>query len=97
MCAWSRSIEMKKKFPQYIHQPFQVLWFETDDMVIFFLSIIVAQATGGFFWLLPLISPLVTTKIKLNYPRGFSRHMFYYLGLMNFKGYPHFFQKKFQE
>jgi hypothetical protein len=33
----------------------------------------------------------------MNYPRGFARHLFYYTGIINFKGYPHFFQKKFQE
>ena len=88
---------MTRKFPQYLSQPFQVLWFEPDDLAFFFISIVVAQATGGFFWLLPVVSLVASTKIKRNFPRGFMKHLLYYFGIMNFKGYPDAFVKEFLE
>jgi len=88
---------MQKKFPQYLSQPFQVLWFESDDIVLFLLSIVVAHATGGVFWLLPIVSPILSTRIKRNFPRGYGKHVLYFLGILKIKGSPDAFVKEFSE
>jgi len=88
---------MQKKFPQYLSEPFQVLLFESDDIVLFLLSIVVAHATGGFFWLLPVLSPILSTKIKRNFPSGYGKHVLYFLGIVKIKGSPDAFVKEFSE
>lgn len=90
-------IDMKRKFPSYLSQPFMILSFELDDVLFFFMSIIVAQSLGGFFWLLPIVVPFVLVKVKKNAPRGFTKHLMYNLGLVEMKYYPIAFEKEFVE
>lgn len=88
---------MNRKFPAYISQPFSVLWFELDDLLMMLMSIIVAQALGGWFWLMVPISPYACTKLKTGAPRGFAKHVLYYLGIVKLPHYPTFFEKEFLE
>ena len=88
---------MIRKFPQYLTQPFQVLWFEPDDLAIMTASFIFAQQFGGFFWLTLLIVPWAYSHLKRQYPRGFLRHSLYFIGIAPMKGYPQFFERDFQE
>lgn len=88
---------MRFKFPQYLSQPYQVLWFELDDLLMFLMSIIIAQAIGGWAWLGIILVPWGCTKIKRNFPRGFTKHVLYYLGLIKMKNYPEYFVKEFNE
>lgn len=87
-----------KQFPQYLSKPYQVLWFEPDDMIIMLVGgIIFGVQVGGWCWLLVVIIPYGYQRLKKNYPRGFIKHVGYFLGVSNFKGYPSFFQQKFLE
>jgi hypothetical protein len=88
---------MKYRFPQYLSLPYRVLWFEMDDLMFFLMSIVIAQSVGGWAWLGLIIIPCLCTKVKRNYPRGFTKHMLYYIGLINFKNYPDHFIKEFVE
>ena len=36
-----------RKFPQYLSRPFQVLWFEVDELAIFLFTLTVALIYGG--------------------------------------------------
>lgn len=87
----------KKRFPQYLSSPFQVLWFETDELMIVFGFLIFALLFGYIFWLLLFVGPYLYTSIKNKYPRGFLRHVLYFAGLIHLKGYPSFFEKEFFE
>ena len=82
---------------KYLHKPFRLLWFESDELFVFFLG-----AVLGFYislWLLPMFFTLgvIIRKTKEKQPRGFVRHFFYYIGVLRFKGYPTFFESEFQE
>ncbi|ANA41759.1 conjugal transfer protein TraL (plasmid) [Geobacter anodireducens] len=88
---------MRFRFPTYLTQPYQILWFEIDDLMFFLMSIIVAQAIGGWSWLGVILVPWGCTKLKRNYPRGFGKHVLYYLGLIKMSNYPDYFIKEFVE
>ncbi len=88
---------MRYRFPRYLTEPYKVLWFEIDDLLFFFLSIVVAQAVGGWAWLLIILVPWGCTKMKRNFPRGFGKHVLYYLGLTKLKNLPDAFIKEFNE
>lgn len=87
----------EKKFPQYLSSPYQILWFETDDLAIVMIFFLLALLFGHIFWLMVLVGPYIYTKIKKRYPRGFLRHILYFLGLIKMKGYPSYFEKEFTE
>lgn len=87
----------EKKFPQYLSTPYQVLWFEADELMLillFFVFTIVFSA-----WFLPFLffAPWLYGKAKKKYPRGFLEHCLYFLGLVSMEGYPNYFQKEFFE
>lgn len=83
------------RFPQYLNKPFQVLFFEPDDMAFMVVGYILAQRFGGIFWLLMVLLPWGYGRLKRNYPRGLLRHMLYVVGIAPLKRYPHFFQNRF--
>lgn len=86
------------QFPQYLSKPYQVLWFEPDDIaVIIATAFIFGVKIGGWFWLCVLAVPIAYGRLKRNYPRGFIKHVGYFLGIFSFKGYPTYFQQKFME
>jgi type IV conjugative transfer system protein TraL len=87
----------KKRFPQYLSSPFQVLWFETDELVIVVVFLIFALIFGYLFWLFLFVGPYLYTRLKKKYPRGFLRHVLYFIGLIRIKGYPSYFEKEFFE
>ena len=87
-----------KTFPQYLSKPYQVLWFEPDDMIMAYAAaIIFGFMIGGVFWVIVPIVPFAYGRMKKKYPRGFIKHVGYFLGIITFKGYPGFFQQKFRE
>jgi type IV conjugative transfer system protein TraL len=86
-----------ERFPQYLHRPYQVLWFETDDMGIISLCFILAIIFGGLFWVGLIVIPFLYMKFKKTYPRGYLRHLMYFMGIIRFKKYPDFFVKEFVE
>jgi hypothetical protein len=88
---------MSKPFPKYLSAPYQILWFESDDLAIIMQFFAMAILFGGFFWLLIVIGPYFYAKFKSKYPRGFFKHCFLFLGIIHLKGYPIFFETHFQE
>jgi hypothetical protein len=81
-----------KRFSQYLHRPFQVLWFETDELA--FISgmmglLILTDSIPVLVWLAALVTGLWGfRRLKERYPRGFAKHMGYELGVVSYKGYP---------
>jgi type IV conjugative transfer system protein TraL len=88
---------MKKPFPQYLSSPFQVLWFESDELGIICVFFTVAMIFGSFTWLLLIAGPWYYTHLKKKYPRGFLRHFLYFLGLTRLDKYPGYFEDVFYE
>lgn len=89
---------MKRKFPQYLTAPFQVLWFETDDLGIILIFLTLTLIFESMFWVaLLFVGPYIYLKMKKKYPRGFLKHLQYFTGLNDMKGYPSFFEKEFIE
>ena len=88
---------MDKRFPRYLSSPFQILWFESDELGIMSVFFILALMFGYVFWALMFIAPYIYSTIKRKYPRGFFKHFLYFAGLTNLKGYPSFFQDRFCE
>ncbi|MFW9603790.1 MAG: type IV conjugative transfer system protein TraL [Trichlorobacter sp.] len=88
---------METRFPHYLSQPFQVLWFEPDDLAVMTAAFIIAQQFGGWLWLLLILAPAWYRRLKRRHPRGFLRHALYWLGLAPMHGYPPFFSDRFHE
>lgn len=86
-----------ERFPQYLHRPYQVLWFESDDMGILALCFIMAIIFGGFFWIAFVVVPTFYMRTKKKYPRGYLRHLLYFVGILRVKRYPDFMIKEFVE
>ena len=86
---------MSKRFPQYLSAPFQVLWFETDELGLLVIFFLLAMLFGSFFWILIFVGPHLYSGVKAKYPRGFLKHSLYFLGILKMKGYPLFFEHRF--
>ncbi len=93
----------QKKFPQYLTAPFQVLFYETDElgvmmiMLLFALMYSKADWIALTLWISVLVVPYMYSHVKRSRPRGFLQHCLYYVGILDFKGYPGFFDNKFFE
>jgi hypothetical protein len=44
-----------------------------------------------------VIFPVIYAKLKKRYPRGFMKHALYFIGFLELRGYPTFFEKEFTE
>jgi type IV conjugative transfer system protein TraL len=88
---------MQKKFPQYLTSPLQVLFFEVDEIAIMFIALLIGLVLEGWTYFLIIVLPTVYSRLKKNYPRGFLKHILYFVGLTNMVGYPSFFEKEFIE
>lgn len=86
------------RFPQHLHKPLQVLEYEPDEMGLFMVMFTLSMVFGGkALWLSTFLLPYGYRRFKVKYPRGFVKHIFYFLGIATIKGYPIFFQKEFRE
>ena len=75
-----------------------MLWFELDELLLMFvLASLGLIMRDGILWSMSLVIPSIYSRIKRRYPRGFLKHFFYFLGLVELKGYPVFFDKHFLE
>lgn len=88
---------MGKQFPVYLSKPYQILWFEPDDLGIALVFFALAMIYGGFFWIPVFVAPWFYSKTKAAYPRGFFKHLLYFCGIHHFKMYPTFFERRFLE
>jgi type IV conjugative transfer system protein TraL len=100
--AWSGSRERKtmsvvKKFPKYLNSQIQLAWWEIDVVAVTVFSVYIGVFLRGPFYITIFLFPYYYNKFKKNYPRGFLKHLTYFIGLKEFKGYPSFFEKRFLE
>jgi len=86
-----------KSFPQYLSKPIQVLWFETDELILFVFTLTLALIYGKIMWLIFLLTQYFYTRTKRLKPRGFLKHILYMLGLIKLKNYPDYFEREFHE
>ena len=91
------SDEFRRTFPQYLHRPLQILWFELDEVIIFFACFSATMIYGRWLWLIWPVGQYAYSRTKRNNPRGFLKHVLYILGFVQMKGYPEYFQKEFHE
>ncbi len=87
------------KVPTYLNKPIMVLFWEVDTFILTILFLIFAITLSAWFWPMVGIAPWGYEKIKSDFPKGFSVHVFYYAGLSGFEGYPDcfIFQEEFIE
>lgn len=87
----------EKRFPQYLSAPYQVLWFEADDLLLIMMFFVFTMVFSGWLFPLVVIGPWLYARAKRKYPRGFLKHWLYFMGLVSMPGYPNYFQKEFFE
>lgn len=88
----------EKEFPQYLHLPYKVIVFDSDDLGIAVLAMSMALIFQRWpFVILAIAIPLAYMSFKRGYPRGFAKHVMYFLGIADFEGYPGYFEKTFIE
>ncbi len=85
------------RFPQYLSRPIQILWFETDELVLCLFTLTLALLYGNIMWLVFLVSQYLYTRTKRTNSRGFLKHLLYMLGFIRMKNYPEYFQREFHE
>lgn len=84
--------------PQKLGAPYQILWFEEDDISIGSIAIALYVIDGSLLSLLAGAAICwVYWYFKKKYPKSFLKHMLYFSGIMTLKGYPSAFQKDFHE
>jgi len=88
---------MERKFPRYLSSPYQILMFEIDEIMVIFFNIVFWLIFGNFFLITLFLCPYFYSKAKKKYPRGFLKHLLFYIGLIKLNGYPLFFEKEFIE
>ena len=88
---------MVRDYPQYLSSPLQVLWFEIDTLVIILLGFLLGNVMGGWWWISLFVLPAIFEALKKNQARGFLKHSLYYLGIIEFKNYPSYFDNEFSE
>lgn len=85
------------RFPQYLSRPIQILWFETDELVLGLFTLTLALIYGNIMWPVFFVSQFLYTRTKRKNSRGFLKHLLYALGFLNIKGYPAYFEREFHE
>ena len=88
---------MNNYCPRYLYRPLQVLWWEVDEFAIVMIFFTLALIYGYIFWFLMIAVPYGYSKLKKKYPRGFIFHLLWFVGLLDFHGYPTAFEKEFFE
>ncbi len=85
------------RFPQYLSKPVQVLWFGTDELILFIFLFTLAVSYGKLMWPVFILSQYFYTRTKRMKPRGFFKHLLYAAGMLKMKNYPDYFEKTFYE
>jgi len=88
--------ERNKRFPQYLSKPIQVLWFETDELILFVFTLTLALLYGKIMWLIFLVTQyfytVSGTLTALHGPGSdqlLRRNIPRQQGLVVFQGYSH--------
>ena len=74
-----------------------MLWFETDELILFVFTLTLALLYGKIMWLVFLISQYFYTRTKRMKARGFLKRILYMFGFVRRKNYPEYFQREFHE
>lgn len=75
--------------PQYLHRPFQLLFWESDELALIIIMFTLAYlGSSWFLWVLFVAVNYTYSRFKKSYPRGFLRHMLYSFGFIRLKAYP---------
>jgi hypothetical protein len=82
---------------KHLHEPLQILWFDTVEIGIIIIFYLLAILFEGFAYLLLLVGPYWFISEKRVSERGFASHIAYEFGLMRIKGYPDPSAKIFHE
>lgn len=85
------------RFPQYLSSPIQVLWWEADELGVIFVCFTLAMIFGGPFWALLILGPMIYSRMKKKYPRGFLKHVLYFTGIRDLSPYPGPYVNRFFE
>lgn len=89
--------DVRRAFPQYLSAPFQILWYESDELALFMFFLMLALMYGTIFWPLLIAGPYIYSRIKRRRPRGFLCHLLYMAGFVRMRNYPSYFEKEFCE
>jgi len=87
------------RIPKFLHRPYQVLFLDSEDLgLIFFIFIVnFLFDIGKLGWILSVLGMYFLFRIKRNGPRGYLKHLGYYVGFVKFKMAPGRFETKFYE
>ncbi|WP_429885533.1 type IV conjugative transfer system protein TraL [Geoalkalibacter halelectricus] len=89
---------LAREWPAYLGSPLQVLFWETDDLLMIMMGFVIAQSTDNIWtWSLIVVIPVIYGRIKKDRPKGFLRHLLYFGGFIKMEGYPLYFDKTFRE
>jgi type IV conjugative transfer system protein TraL len=86
-----------QRFPRYLTAPIQVLWMEADDLAVIAFGYMMGILIGFVGFSAMVIFPVIYARLKKRYPRGFMKHALYFIGFLELRGYPTFFEKEFTE
>jgi len=82
---------------RYLHRPFRLVWFESDELMILFIGLVLSLTISLLFLVITTVTVFFIRRFKNKYPRGFIRHISYFLGLYKFRKVPSFFDTHFNE
>ena len=85
----------KSPIPVYLNRPVIIMAFESDTFIIAYMLTMCCFIFGSWFLVVSIGAASGYAKAKAKFPRGFMIHGPYFIGLLRFKGYPDFFQKRF--
>lgn len=90
--------DFSRVFPAHLGAPLQVLFWETDDLLLMMMAFILAMVTDEWYCYASIFFvPMLYGRLKRNRPKGFLRHLLYYSGFLTMKGYPIYFDRDFRE
>jgi len=85
------------RVPKFLHRPYQVLFFDSEDLGLIFFFFMFAFLFGGIFWILLFAGPFFIFRKKRKSPRGYIKHLLYLTGIYTFKGSPSAFENRLYE
>lgn len=86
------------RVPQYLSSPLQIYIFESDEVGLIAGIVGWIMIFGGWLSVISLFAvPYLYRKTKLRYPKGFLKHLSYFLGLKDMAPYPGPFENLFHE
>jgi len=86
------------KISKWLYRPYQLLFFDTEDIAVIAVFVSIAFIFGGWFlWILAFVGVYLILNEKKKRGRGFIKHLLYKAGIFKFKGCPSVFERKFFE